>query len=384
LEQIAQSAVKRLWRQKSDDTSCHYARVPIAVLSDLHIGAVRKRSLAVEPAMLAALGERLDGIDHVVLLGDVLELREARLGDVLPRAEPLFRVLGETLGSGRVTLVAGNHDHQLAAPLLDAHRLDGAAPLALEATAPPPSTGPLASIAGWLGPAELRIAYPGVWVRDDVFATHGHYLDLHNTVPALECLAVSAVERALGRTADDRRTPDDYEAALAPFYALAFELAQGRGPARQTTGSASVAIWRRTGGAGRPSTLSGRLLTDVAIPAVVGALNRTGIGPFRPEIDGPALRRAGLRGIADVVYRLSVDAHYVLFGHTHRSGPWPGDDASEWSLPGGGHLLNTGSWIFDEAFGATGPYVPGTCVFVDDEGPPRLERLLDEDAATRT
>ncbi|HEX8054981.1 MAG TPA: hypothetical protein VF517_18505, partial [Thermoleophilaceae bacterium] len=283
-----------------------------------------------------------------------------------------------------VTLVAGNHDHQLAAPLLDAHRLDGAAPLALDAAAPPPATGPVASIAEWLGPAELRLAYPGTWIRDDVYATHGHYLDLHNTVPALECVAVSAVERVLGRSEDGRRTPDDYEAALAPFYALAFELAQARKTTRQTTGGASVAIWRRTGGAGSPTTLTGRLLADVAIPAAVGALNRTGIGPYRPQLDGPALRRAGLRGIAEVTSHLGVDAPYVLFGHTHRSGPWPGDDASEWSLPSGGRLLNTGSWIFDEAFGTAGPYVPGTCVFVDADGPPRLERLLGEETATRT
>jgi hypothetical protein len=202
-------------------------------------------------------------------------------------------------------------------------------------------------------------------------------------VPALECLAVSAVERALGRSADGRRTPDDYEAALSPFYSLAFELAQARGPVRQTTGGASVAIWRRTGGAGSPTTLSGRILTDVAIPTFVGALNRTGIGPYRPELNGPALRRAGLRGMADVIARLAIDAPYVLFGHTHRSGPWPGDDSAEWILPHGGRLLNTGSWILDEAFGATGPYVPGTCVFVDAEGPPRLERLLEE-SATRT
>jgi hypothetical protein len=79
----------------------------------------------------------------------------------------------------------------------------------------------------------------------------------------------------------------------------------------------------------------------------------------------------------------------VLFGHTHRSGPWPGDAASEWALAGGGRLVNTGSWVADEAFAPAGgginPYSPGTCAFLDDDGPPRLERLLDEPAAaTRT
>jgi hypothetical protein len=383
-EQIGQSAVKRLWRQKSEDTACHYARVPTAVISDLHVGAVNKRSLATEPRSLAVLTERLAGIDHLVLLGDVLELREAPLGRVLAASEPLFRTLGEIVGDGRVTLVPGNHDHQLAAPVLEARRLDGSGPLALDSEAPPPAAGPVARIADWLGPAEVRIAYPGTWIRDDVFATHGHYLDLHNTVPALECLAVSVTERALGRSAAGRRGPDDYEAAMAPAYALMFELAQTRTRTEpKTTGGASVAIWRRTGGASGPPTLSGRLIAGVAIPAFVAALNRAGVGPYRPELNGPALRRAALHSMAEVVERLGVSAPHVLFGHTHRSGPWPNDDRAEWTLPGGGRLLNTGSWILDEAFGATGPYRPGTCAFVDADGPPRLERLLDG-GATRT
>ena len=44
-----------------------------AVLSDLHVGAVNKQSVATEPASLAAIADRLEGVDHVVLLGDVLE-----------------------------------------------------------------------------------------------------------------------------------------------------------------------------------------------------------------------------------------------------------------------------------------------------------------------
>ncbi len=376
--------MKRLWRQKSEDTACHYARVRTAVISDLHVGAVAKRSLAVEQHSLDVLAERLAGIDHLVLLGDVLELREAPIGRVLDASEPVFRALGEIVGDGRVTLVPGNHDHQLGTALFDARRLDGAEPLALDTAVAPPASGPMARIACWLGPAEVRLAYPGTWIRDDVYATHGHYLDLHNTVPAIECLAVSVTERMVGRSAAGRRSPDDYEAALSPAYALMFEIAQSRRRAgSETSGSASVAIWRRTGGASGPPTLSGRLLSGVAIPAFVASLNRFGIGPYHPELNGPALRRAALAAMQEVVERLGISAGHVLFGHTHRSGPWPGDDPSEWTLPGGGRLLNSGSWILDTAFGATGPYTPGTCVFVDDDGPPRLERLL-EDGATRT
>jgi hypothetical protein len=375
-EQIEQSAVNLLWRQKRDDTACHYAWVTTAVLSDLHVGAVNKRSIGPDPATLDVLADRLQGIEHVILLGDLLELREAPLGGVLAAAEPLLRRLGETVGDGRVTLVPGNHDYQLAAPVLEARRLDGAGPLALDASVPAPTHGPVGRLADWLGPAELHVAYPGVWIRDDVFATHGHYLDLHNTVPALECLALSATERALGRSAADRNGPEDYEAAVSPAYSLMFELAQTRRAARGKGDNASLAVWRRTGGADGPPSLTGRLLAGVAIPAFVGALNRTGIGPYSPELNPFELRRAGLRAMAEVAERLGVGAGHVIFGHTHRSGPWPDDDASEWSLAGGGRLINSGCWIVDEAFGSTGPYAPGVCVFVDDDGPPRLERLL--------
>jgi hypothetical protein len=377
LEQIEQSAVNLLWRQKSDDTACHYARVRTAVLSDLHVGAVNKRSLAPDRQTLTALVERLEGIDHVVLLGDVLELREAPLGPVVAAAEPVFRALGEAVGDGRVTILAGNHDHQLAAPVLEERRLNGAGPMALDASVAAPSHGPVGRMADWLGATELRVSYPGIWVRDDVFATHGHYLDLHNTVPALECLALSATERMLGRSAPARRGPDDYEAAITPAYSFMFELAQTRRAERGKGDNASLAIWRRTGGAEGSPSLSGKLLANVAIPAFVAALNRTGIGPYSPELNPYELRRAGLRAMREVVERLGIGAGHVIFGHTHRSGPWPGDDESEWALPGGGRLINSGCWIVDDAFGSTGPYAPGTCVFVDDDGPPRLERLLD-------
>jgi hypothetical protein len=85
---------------------------------------------------------------------------------------------------------------------------------------------------------------------------------------------------------------------------------------------------------------------------------------------------------------LGLAAEHVIFGHTHRSGPWPADDPSEWALSGGGRLTNSGCWVRDESFAPTGggvnPYTPGTCVFVGDEGPPRVERLLDAEAPTRT
>ena len=133
-------------------------------MSDLHLAARAKRAIAAEPAGRAPLVELLADVDHLVLLGDVLELREAPLSDALAAAEPAFRALGEALGGARVTIVPGNHDHQLADPLLDAHRLDPAGgSLPVDASMPAPASGPLGRLAGWLGDSELTLAYPGTW-----------------------------------------------------------------------------------------------------------------------------------------------------------------------------------------------------------------------------
>ena len=58
----------------------------------------------------------------------------------------------------------------------------------LEWIADPGSTGPAGAIARYMGGADVRVAYPGLWLRPDVYATHGHYLDCHMTVPRVECL----------------------------------------------------------------------------------------------------------------------------------------------------------------------------------------------------
>jgi hypothetical protein len=358
--------------------------VTTAIVSDLHLGARAKRAIAAEPAARAALLERLAGVDHLVLLGDVLELREAPLPDALAAAEPAFRELGEALGGARVTIVPGNHDHQLADPLLDDHRLDPAGgALPVDASIPAPAWGPLGRLAGWLGDSELTLAYPGIWIRDDVFATHGHYLDAHNTVPTLERLAVAVTERVIGGLPSGHRTPDDYEAALGPLYSLTFSLAQSANRARVPMGAgASLSVWQAASGVNGRRGLGARALSGVVVPAAVAALNRVGLGPFAADLSGPDLRRAGLAGIAAALELLGVRPAHAIFGHTHRSGPWPGDDHGEWELAGGGSLINSGGWVWEPAFvgdrGSRSPYWPGTWVVVDDEGPPRLEQLLAE------
>jgi len=117
-----------------------------------------------------------------------------------------------------------------------------------------------------------------------------------------------------------------------------------------------------------------------AFPLAVAALNRAGLGPLRANVSTGELRRAGLFAMGEVAARLELGDAYVIFGHTHRAGPLPGDPESEWRGRGGARLVNSGCWTYDSVFltqmPGESPYWPGTCVLVDDAGPPVLKRLL--------
>jgi hypothetical protein len=117
-----------------------------------------------------------------------------------------------------------------------------------------------------------------------------------------------------------------------------------------------------------------------AFPLAIAALNRAGLGPLRADLSSRELRRAGLRAIGEVAAGLRLGDAYVVFGHTHRAGPLPGDSVGEWRAPSGARLVNCGCWTYDAHFmdGAPSdsPYWPGSCVLVEDDGAPVLRRLL--------
>lgn len=366
------------------------------VVSDLHLGSagagdVLRRAELREPLLAA-----LDGVERLVLLGDVVELRELSLQRALAIARPFFEALGKTLGERPVVIVPGNHDYQLVSPWLERRlaSIDPPLPLELEQVlAPAEGSGAVETIAAWLGPAPLSIAYPGLWLADGVYATHGHYLDRHATTPTFERIAARVVERMVGPAAslDDEDGgllhPDAYEAALAPVYALLYTAAQAAGEDGMGGSGASQRAWKLLGGdrEGRPK-LRWMLAGSVGLPAVVAALNRAGMGPFSADLRGAELRRSVLRAMGDVVASLDLSARHVVFGHSHRAGPLKRDDASEWVAPDGTRLINCGCWVFDPVFvgptGARSPYWPGSCVLIEDGEEPELRQLLgDRDAA---
>ena len=59
------------------------------------------------------------------------------------------------------------------------------------------------------------------------------------------------------------------------------------------------------------------------------------------------MRRASIPALARVVHRLGVDADSVVFGHVHRSGPLPGDQAASWTGPASPRIVNSGSWVYE-------------------------------------
>ena len=110
-------------------------------------------------------------------------------------------------------------------------------------------------------------------------------------------------------------------------------------------------------------------------------MNRLGLGPVRADFSAEELRRAGVLAMAEVVARLGIEARHVLYGHTHRAGPFANDDSIEWALHDGGRLTNTGCWVYEDMYlasaGSESPYWPGSAVLLEDGAPPRQLRLLE-------
>ncbi len=360
--------------------------------------------------MRAPLLDAVVEVDRVVLLGDVLELRHGPLRQAMAAARPFFEDLGQALAGRELVITCGNHDHALVEPWLNARGAEEEPPpLGVEQLLEPERVSPaFARIAEWASPARVRVAYPGIWVRPDVYAMHGHYLDSHLTIPTLERLSVGSMGRLLGRPPASFDCVDDYEAVSAPVFAWRDAVARDSPTGGVSGGIDMVSAWRTLRKTdGRATTSTPQTSSDgrvprrrlprwrgrawalyklrrrafvAAFPLAVAALNRAGLGPLKTDISLDELRRAGLSAMGEVAARLNLDDAYVVFGHTHRTGPLPGDEEQEWRGRGGARLINAGSWTYSSVFftakPSESPYWPGGCVLVEDEGPPVVKRLL--------
>ena len=73
-----------------------------AIVSDLHLGSTSGEDLLRDAGIRRAFLEKLDGADRLVLLGDIVELRELPLASVLKSAQAFFEELGEAM-AGRTS-----------------------------------------------------------------------------------------------------------------------------------------------------------------------------------------------------------------------------------------------------------------------------------------
>ncbi len=218
----------------------------------------------------------------------------------------------------RIVLVPGNHDHRLAEPLLDEVALAGDA-LGLEHRGLPAGE-PATRIAGWLGKAELGIAYPGVWLRDDVYATHGHYMDCHMSLPRLECVAAAAVMRAGGAQPPDPATPADYERVAAADLWPRLRARRDRpgSPAppcpRSEPGARSRAAIARAAGPARPPR---KRPSRPASRAASGSSTASSAPASTPNFSPASISRSGIDAATEMSRRLRDRGR----PHDHRPHP---------------------------------------------------------------
>jgi len=335
------------------------------VVSDLHLGSRLGRDVLRRDAALDALLAALRDVDRLVLLGDVVELMEGRAIRAMEAAEPVLRAIGARVGRGReIVVVPGNHDGPLVRRWL---RATGG-PAAVDAAIPADATPALARVTAWLGPAAVRVRYPGVWLADGTWATHGHYLDRH----LLPESGYGIARGLLGRLPRDGAAPVEYERAGGPSVTHVEAALAGRLPRPLAAAVDDLA----------------EVLRAATMPGARRRMFRRRLAPLTALVLGAQMRRASIPALARVVHRLGVDSEWVVFGHVHRCGPLPGDDLRRWRGPGGRpRIANSGSWIYEplllhRAARPPHPYWPGGAVLLEDGRDPRALCLLEHlDAA---
>lgn len=330
------------------------------VISDLHLGGRLHKSVLARPEPLRALLDTLDQVQRLVLLGDTVELMERRSREAMQEAEPVLRAIGARLGPDReVIVVPGNHDHPLVGGWLRAH----VSTLAPDSPVPLDASPALAALASWLRPARIRVHYPGVWLADGVWATHGHYLDRH-------LLPESSFGIVRGRRRGSRQfaTPEQYE------------LRRSGSSITRVEGLLTRALPRRL--AALVEDLA-ELLRAATMPRVPRRLFDRRLAPLSAMVLGLQMRRASIPALLRVADSLGVDADWVLFGHVHRLGPLQGDRPAQWQGSGGRPMVaNTGSWVYEPLLvhnaARPHPYWPGGAVLLEPGRAPRAVALLDD------
>jgi UDP-2,3-diacylglucosamine pyrophosphatase LpxH len=355
-------------RRRGVRLSC--AAVRTLIVSDLHLGLRSGIDVLRRPDPLARLLSAIEGVDRLVLLGDAAEPQSWNARSTASVAEPTLRAIGRTLGPDRsVVVVPGNHDSHL----LRAWTLARGESLGIADDVELTATPALSTLASWLAPAQVRCSYPGLWVSDRIWATHGHYLDRHLCPETAFGLRRSVIMRRLGR----RGPAGDVRAG-----AIEYEWARRRSATRRRRGATRQGFTARL--RDRPlATLleSAAAMTRIrAMPQVPHLMMRANLAPITARLVDAQMRGAAMPAMAEVAQRLGVDADWIVFGHVHRLGP---RNEPAWQpIPDGPRLLNTGAWVFEpvliDRVEPPHPYWPGGAVIVEPGAEPRAVGLLDD------
>jgi UDP-2,3-diacylglucosamine pyrophosphatase LpxH len=388
------------------------------VISDTHFGAWTGRDLLREDFFLERLAPALDGVDEVILLGDLFDFLFASVADAVDASAGLLALIVEKLPGKRFVFLAGNHDHhlvhrdeedQLEAALArgDAPRPDGSA-----RHEPPGPAFFQAFLEARMPGVEIEVAYP-TYNFAGVLCTHGHYLDPHAR------MAGSRGSRMLTRTLwaiaaggpEEPRCEADYESVitlLTEWLYIAAQMPHGT-HAQQNVFRAAQRAGRFATAAGAPVRSARRLVAGVrdrtegdtvglpsaahydAVVADEAARQGreqpvAGPAPARPSYPEPTVlsrsspTEGALEAFSQVVANLGWDqeADRVVFAHTHQ----PLDDVR--ATKGATRYWNSGCWIYEPDLTSRQAYArycryawPGTAIVIDDSEPqPRLLELL--------
>ena len=309
------------------------------VISDLHLGQGGGISVLTQPRPLMTLLDALDQHDRLVLLGDIIETKETHPEVAFPIAEPVLRAIAERLGPNKqLLLLPGNHDHSLVREWTEAQ----GSQLARENAVPPDASPLLAQLLAWLTATRVEVHYPGIWLSDEVWATHGH--QLNHFLRPVASWGLHSRTRAQAATMTATPATLEYVAEHPPPP----HMRDGMPPER----------W-----------------LDRHLPAW--------LAPLTSRMLGRQTQRHALPAFAAATRALGVEARFVVFGHLHRRGPRVGDVQRRWSSTDGAQqLLNTGSWRYEPVIahrlGPGSQYWPGGAVTIGEDGIPRSTGLLDD------
>ena len=362
--------------RRSEPLRCDDGGMRTAIVSDLHLGLGSGADLLRRARFRELLLGALEGADRVVLLGDVLELRDRPLAEVLATAAPVLAALGEAIAGRELLIVPGNHDHHLIEPWLGRRASRRCRPARARATrrargprlrdAGRPGAGRERSLrlSGRLasrrrlrdprplpGPSSDRADGRATRCRGGRADPRGSQRRARPAGPArrrggsrhrrVRTRADARLHIPVRACAGDRRRP--------PWRPLSLGADLGDARRRATVAGRGCAAgcwarWRSRAPSEWPTaSASGRC----------AATSRPGRSPE------PASRRWPRSASCS-----RSEAEHVIFGHTHHRGSPAGSGAIK--------LHNTGSWVHQQSLigrrASESPYWPGTICFVDDEG----------------